>query len=132
MPYTSRLIAFQKLQIQRAEAGFIPTGGYSVVCDFYVQDPSDPTGEKTRRARLPYEAVSWLIKQLELQGTGQKDLASMDQSMQAQYAQTMLKQGVQPQQSFPPAGGQSMGTHPGAGLPMNHMAPGAAAPMHRM
>lgn len=97
-----QLDAFQKMQIQRAEQGFIPTGGYQVVVDFYVNDPSDPSGLKTRRARLPYEAIAWLIKQLETQGQGQAELQSMDQSQQASYANIMNAQrGAQPQAGQP-------------------------------
>jgi hypothetical protein len=102
---------FQKMQIQRAEQGFIPTGGYSVGCDFYVEDPSDPTGVKTRRARIPYQAIEWLIKQLQTQGQGQAELAGMDQSMQAMYAQQVTSQpGFHPMtNNLPPSPGQGMG-----------------------
>lgn len=83
--------AFQKLQIQRAQQGFIPTGGYLVKCDFYMSVPdADGTGVKTQRAALPYQAVEWLIKQLEAQGQGQKELGAMEQSLQAMYASTAL------------------------------------------
>lgn len=85
--------AFQKMQIQRAQQGFIPTGGYLVKCDFYVTVPGSEgmgTASKTQRAALPYQAVEWLIKQLEAQGQGQKELAGMDQSLQAMYADTSL------------------------------------------
>jgi hypothetical protein len=75
--------------IQLAESGFIPTGGYMVTCDLYVSDPADPA--KTRRARLPYEAVQWLIKKLETQGASLDQLEQMNQGAVAQMAQ-MLNQ----------------------------------------
>lgn len=82
--------AQQTLEIQRAESGFIPTSGYLVGMDFYVTDPSDPTGVKTRRARLPQDAVSWLIKQLEAQGTMMGEMQDMNQGAQAQVAHQMM------------------------------------------
>jgi hypothetical protein len=77
--------------IQAGEAGFIPTGGYMVTCDLYVSDPSDTTGVKTRRARIPYEALSWLIKKLETQGQSLDELEKMNQGMVAQMAQDLQK-----------------------------------------
>lgn len=60
------LLAHQMQQEQALKDGFIPTGGYMVVCDLYMPDPKDPS--KTKRARLPYESMNWLIKRLEAQG----------------------------------------------------------------
>lgn len=85
--------AVQMLQIQRAEAGFIPTSGLLVPCDLYTQDPSDPTGVKTRRARFPQDALTWLMKQLETQGTAVEGLKEMPQGQQADYASIMLRAG---------------------------------------
>ena len=112
----SQIDAFQKQQIQRAEQGFIPTSGLLVPCDFYVQDPSDPTGVKTRRARFPESALNWLLQQLQAQGTAQQSLADMPQNLQAQYAQHMLQN---------PGGGQPPG---GPGGPMPGMRPPQAPP----
>lgn len=62
----------QMLAVQRAESGFIPAQGYAVVCDLYVPDPEDP--QKTKRVKVPSEALTWLLKQLEIQGNTQKDI----------------------------------------------------------
>jgi hypothetical protein len=72
--------AFNQLQLQRAKQGYIPTDGYMVVCDLYVPKPDDPT--KTQRVRLPYSSLQWLIKQLESQNMGLKELEQMDSSQQ--------------------------------------------------
>ena len=80
-------ISIQQQQIQAAKDGFIPTGGYMVVCDIYVADPASP--EKTRRARLPYEALQWLVQRLETQGSGQQQLEDMNQGALAQMSQMM-------------------------------------------
>lgn len=78
--------------IQRAEQGFIPTGGYLVTCDFYVKDPSDSTGLKTRRARLPYQSVEWLINQMESQGASLQSLEQLGSGAQAGIAGQFLQQ----------------------------------------
>lgn len=108
MAYAQRLqaheqaLAQQAQQIQMAEAGFIPTGGYLVTCDFYVQtDPNDPS--KTRRVRMPSEALQWLIQKLETQGASQQQLENVNQENLAQIAQMTARtggmQGMQPQQA---------------------------------
>jgi hypothetical protein len=91
-------VANQKA-IQMAESGFIPTGGYLVTCQVYVADPQDPA--KTRLARLPYEALKWLIEKLETQGQSLQELENMNQGSMAQMAQMLMQQGgaqMQPQQ----------------------------------
>jgi hypothetical protein len=64
----TQMEAANQAAIQRAEAGFIPNGGYLVTCQLYVKDPADQTGVKTRLARVPYQSLEWLIQQLEQQG----------------------------------------------------------------
>jgi hypothetical protein len=86
----------QQRMILAAQADFIPTGGYLVTCDFYVNDPSDPA--RTRRARLPYQAIDWLIKRLGDQGMSLQSLEGMQQSALSEMG-GMLKQQPRPQQS---------------------------------
>jgi len=104
--------AQNQLAIQRAQQGFIPTGGYFVVCDFYVKDPSDATGEKTRRARVPYQALDWLIKQLEAQGQSQEMLSDMNGGALAQLSNKVTEMGGGQPQPPPPS---DMGVSPSAG-----------------
>lgn len=89
--YAMRLKAHQTIQaeqlaaIQRGEAGFIPTSGFLVKCDFYVQsDPKDPS--KSRRVEIPSDSLQWLIKKLEDQGASLDQIASMNQENLAQIA----------------------------------------------
>lgn len=78
--------AMQVEKIQRAQAGLIPTSGYLVSCDFYVQtDPKDPG--KTKRVRLPSDGLQWFIKQLEVQGATLDSLETMNQANLAQIAE---------------------------------------------
>lgn len=94
--------SMQQRQILAAQADFIPTGGYLVTCDFYRNDPSDPA--RTRRARLPYQSVDWLIKRLGDQGMSLDALEGMQQSALSEMG-GMLQQSQQqngrpmPQQS---------------------------------
>lgn len=102
--------------IQRAEAGFIPTDGYLVGCDFYVPDPADPV--KNRRARVPYTALAWLLKQLETQGQSQEQLEQMGHGALAQMAQNINSATAghvfqQPPQQSP----QQQGQNPMAMMP---------------
>jgi hypothetical protein len=90
--YAQRLAAHEQAEaaqvaaIQRAESGFIPTTGYLVSCDFYVQVPNSTGGTKDQRVRLPSDALQWLIKKLEDQGTSMDGLEKMNQGNLAQIA----------------------------------------------
>lgn len=96
----------QKQAIKAAQADYIPTGGYMVTCDFYVPDPKDPSN--TRRARLPYEAVQWLIQRMEQQGSSLQTLEGVQQGAVADMARMMLQNKQSPGQ-MP----QGMGAAPG-------------------
>lgn len=80
-------------QIQRAQQGYIPTGGYLVTMDFYASDPKDPS--KTKRLRLPYESILWLVKQLEAQGQTLEQLEEMNRGAMSQMAQILQQQSGQ-------------------------------------
>lgn len=108
----SYLEAERLRKLKAMESEFIPTGGYLVTCDFYMADPKDKT--KTKRARLPYEAVAWLIKQLEAQGASLEQLEQQESIVREEIANQMLQQ-------------QGMGAH-GTGMPMPQPELGAATP----
>lgn len=110
-----QLLEQQQQQIQAAEAGFIPSGGYSVACDFYTDDPQDPT--RSRRVRIPSESLNWLIQKLKDQGSGMEQLQQLPGGVQEDMARRLT--GGQPGQPPPRPG------NPGGGpLPMG--GPGAA------
>lgn len=99
-------------KIMAAKSQYIPTGGYMVVCDLYVGDPKDPT--KTRRARVPYESMAWLIQQLEAQGQSLAQLEAMNQGAVAQMASMVTGNGGR-------LNGMSPNPGPGAGMPEGAM-----------
>lgn len=80
-------LAFQQDKLMNAQSGYIPVDGYLVTCDFYVPDPSNPM--KTRRVRLPYSSVDWLIKRLEEQGKPLEMLENMSLNVAAGIAGQM-------------------------------------------
>jgi hypothetical protein len=63
--------------LQSAKDGFIPTGGSLITVQMTMPDSTSQSG--TRQVRLPYEAVYWLIKKLEDQGSGLEQLEQMNQ-----------------------------------------------------
>lgn len=116
--------AFQVLQLQRAEQGFIPTGGGFVKCDLYVPDPTNPG--KQMRAIVPQQALSWLLKQIEAQGGMMAELNGMPQGAQVELAGAVQGMGGgAPMPGSPTPGGMRdlAGGTPGAGpLPGNPLA----------
>lgn len=88
-------VAQQAYEIQMAEAGFIPTDGYLVACDFYVQtDAKDPS--KTRRVRLPSGSLQWLVDKLETQGSSLDQLDGVNQQNLAEIAKMTTEKTSQP------------------------------------
>jgi hypothetical protein len=73
----------EKLAIQRAQQGFIPTSGPLIKTDLQTSEPNSTGGVKTTRAAFPVDALSWLQKQLESQGTALTNIEDVPQSAQA-------------------------------------------------
>jgi hypothetical protein len=75
----------------RNESGFIPDSGALVGIDFFISDPKNP--ERTRRARIPYDAVNWLVQKLQDQGTFKKLASTLPQSAIVRMEQMSPEQG---------------------------------------
>lgn len=80
----------QMEMIKQAQSQFIPSGGFLVACDFYVDDKKNPD-KLPKRLRVPSEALDWLKKQLDSQGTSQQQLENMNQGAVQEIAQRLLK-----------------------------------------
>ena len=91
--------AEEQRKIQEAAQGFIPMSGMAVVCDIYVPDPNNSS--KTMRARVPYDALTWLLKRLEEQGATQNAILQQQQAVIAQTAGMMSQ--LSPSQPQPGA-----------------------------
>ena len=90
--------AEEQRKIQEAAQGFIPMSGMAVVCDIYVPDPNNSS--KTMRARVPYDALTWLLKRLEEQGASQQSIMQQQQAIVAQTADRFMQNSPsQPQQT---------------------------------
>lgn len=74
---------------QALKDGFIPTTGPLVGIDFFVRDPKNP--EKTRRARIPFSAVQWLIEKIESQGQKLEDLEQLEPAVLADMARNVIQ-----------------------------------------
>jgi hypothetical protein len=120
--YDKKLMMHEQLKtkelqdLQAAEAGFIPSGGYQVAMDYYVTEPGgDPN--KTKRVRVPSESVAWLLDKLQKQGSQMSDLTTLPGGVQHDIA------GMLPQGQVPP---RPMGA-PGPAMPIAHAGPGSNA-----
>jgi len=77
----------------RAQQGLIPTGGALVTVDYYRTNDEG----KTKRAKLPYETLQWIEKQLNAQGVNLDRLEEMDEQTRSEILQQAM-QGLQNQQ----------------------------------
>ena len=78
----SMIMEQNRQKVLADNADRIPTTGSMIGADIYVAyDPQDPT--KSRRARIPYDAVKWLLDRLEAQGTSLQGMDGMPLEAQA-------------------------------------------------
>lgn len=80
--------AQEAASLKAAQSEFIPTGGAMVAADMYVPD-SDPN-KAPKRVRLPYEALDWLLKQLQQQGMTQDAMQQMNTAQQSEVAKLLM------------------------------------------
>jgi hypothetical protein len=84
---------------EAAKAGWIPTGGPLIGVDCWIPRGSDPS--KAMRARLPQEAINWLVERLEKQGTRQAQLNALP----PEVALDLTRQGYNSDLALPPMEG---------------------------
>jgi hypothetical protein len=103
-----------------AKSEFIPTGGALVVVDLYVQDPKNPLSSK--RARVPYESIQWLMQRIEQQGTSLGALEQMHKKNMIEIVDMAKARAgappMPPQGPQPPPMGQPVGMLPTPTRPM--------------
>lgn len=68
-------------KLAQDNAGLVPTTGALVDAGIWTEDPNDPT--KTKRVRLPNDALQWLLDKLQNQGTQLQSLTSSPEATQA-------------------------------------------------
>lgn len=110
-----QLMAEQAQKIKMMESQLIPTGGALITCDMYVPDPADPA--KSKRLRIPYDALNDLVQKLEAQGHALDTLHNMNPGAASDAASLFLQsmgQGPQGQESEMAAPPNSAGLAQGA------------------
>lgn len=85
-------IAMQQEKIKQAQSEFIPSSGYAVVCDLYVPDPTNP--KQSKRVRVPSESLTWLLKQLEIQGSSQEAISQLNSQQATADIAQMISPGT--------------------------------------
>ena len=81
------------IELKRLESGFIPTSGPKVKADFYTTTAEG----KVERQVYPSDALEWLKKQLEAQGTTMQPFTEMSDGVQADMARMVNQSGQQQQ-----------------------------------
>ena len=76
-----------------------------IALDMYV--PNDDPSKQPKRARVPYQAVEWLLQTLQKQGMSLDKLENMNKGALADMAQ-QLTQGQQTQQNQQQLQGQQI------------------------
>lgn len=78
--------AQEKMEIMRAQSGFIPMTGPLIRTDLKTEVPNSSGGMKTVSKSFPVDALAWLEKQMSAQGASVEDLMGLQQSAQAGVA----------------------------------------------
>lgn len=103
----------QQAAIQAAKNEYIPTNGAMIATDLYVSNPKDPS-LPSKRVRIPYQALDWLVARLEEQGQNLDALESQNMQVQREVAGMTQPQGNGPQP--PPQGGSLPNNAPDSAL----------------
>jgi len=106
-------LAEQQQKIQDAKNEYIPTNGAMIATDLYVTNPKDPS-LPSKRVRIPYQALDWLVNQLEVQGQSLNALEAQNQQVQSEVAGMTQPQGTSPQP--PPQSGMPQNNAPESAL----------------
>lgn len=77
-------------EIKRMQAEFIPQDGPLVGVDVFESVPNSTGGMKTVRARLPQQAVNWLMEQLKSQGAQLDQMKELPQAAMSDLATTTM------------------------------------------
>lgn len=93
--YKSRIQVHEQVKAKQlqamkdAQSEFIPASGALVKADLYVNDPNSPT--KSSRAKVPADALQWLLNKLAAQGTNFEELERLQNSAASNIAQQFLE-----------------------------------------
>lgn len=102
--------AKNKLAIQMANEGMIPTGGVLIPVDFYVNEPNSTGGIKQVKWKAPYQALAWLKERMEAQGFSQDSLIGLPSGAEAEMGNQILAMKGQVNNSEQMPNGMGMGS----------------------
>ena len=74
--------------LKAAQDEFVPVGGAMIACDMYV--PADDPSKAPKRVRVPYQALDWLVKTLEVQGMGMDKMEQMNDAQVMEVTKGLL------------------------------------------
>jgi hypothetical protein len=81
-----KMEADEKMEIQRAQSGFIPMSGPLIRTDLKTEVPNSSGGTKTVSKSFPVDSLAWLEKQMGAQGASVEDLMGLAQHSQAEIS----------------------------------------------
>lgn len=72
---------------------FIPVDGAMIATDMYVPNPQGPD-KPAKRVRIPYQALDWLVKRLEAQGSTLEKIEDMNKKTISDVATMLIERGA--------------------------------------
>lgn len=93
--YSDKYAAHRKFLEEQAAAlaaaknEFIPVGGAMIAADMYIPNAENPDAAP-KRVRIPYQALDWLVTQLEKQNMSLDKMEDMNKGMVAEMARQVL------------------------------------------
>lgn len=119
--YQARIAQYEQIQAGQAQKEidakneFIPSNGAMIATDMYVENPKGPEFP-SKRVRIPYQAVDWLVKRLESQGQTLDNLEQQNSGVISDVADYLLKTNAAGGQPAPqrPIGGNQPSQNPTA------------------
>lgn len=85
----SEIKARQAQELQRAQAGLIPTSGSLVPVQVYEMQPNSQGGFSPKRVMLPEDAIKWLKEQMDAQGSFMSEMQMQSNETQAGIAEQL-------------------------------------------
>lgn len=114
----------QAQKIMAAKNEFIPVGGALVATDLYIQ-PNGDASKAAKRARIPYQALDWLVHKLEEQGMTLDKMEQMNQGALAEMADQIMS-AKKPNMKALQGGGGNLNSTSAMGSPSVQGAPAAS------
>lgn len=119
--YTTRIAMYERVlheqqaKLQAAKNEFIPVDGAMIATDMYVENPAGAE-KPSKRVRIPYRALDWLVKQLETQGASLDKLETQNKGVISEMADMLLGNQSQSRPQLPQASGSAFNNAPASAV----------------